>query len=187
MSGTQNITDSITPQPVEKGHRYFLIGFMGCGKSYWGKQLAERLKIPFIDLDEIIEEQAGKRINNIFKQEGEEYFRQIEKEYLYMLTDSHSSFVMATGGGTPCFFNNIDYMKKNGTTIWINCSVDCLFTRLVNDKDQRPLVKELDPDQLRSYIHRKFGDRKIFYQQANIVFNEDDITLDMLADRISQS
>ena len=77
--------------------KIFLIGFMGCGKTHWGKLLSEKLKIPFFDLDEKIEEHEGKQINAIFEKEGEEYFRLLEKDVLHLLTESHETFVMACG------------------------------------------------------------------------------------------
>jgi shikimate kinase len=91
---------------------------------------------------------------------------------------------MATGGGTACYYNNIDYMKKNGTVIWINCSIDCLYQRLSADQLERPLIRDLSGPQLKSYITKKFGDRKIYYQQASIIVNEDDIKIDELVHRI---
>jgi len=92
--------------------KIFLIGFMGCGKTYWGQKLSRKLQLPFFDLDAQIEEKEEKSIDAIFNQEGEEYFRLVEKDVLYLLTESHESFVMAAGGGTPCFYNNIAYMQK---------------------------------------------------------------------------
>lgn len=153
---------------------------MGCGKTHWGRELSHKLQIPFFDLDHVIEEKEGKDISTIFAETGEEYFRMLEKDVLYLLTESHESFVMACGGGTPCFFNNIDYMKKNGMAIWINCSVECLHNRLVKEKDKRPLIANISDLDLKSYIIKKYSDRKIFYQQANVILNEDDVTLDKL-------
>ncbi|WP_121357086.1 shikimate kinase [Flavisolibacter nicotianae] len=160
--------------------RIYLIGFMGCGKTHWGREMSRKLQVPFFDLDSVIEEKEGKAITAIFAEMGEEYFRMLEKDVLYMLTESHENFVMATGGGTPCFFNNIDYMKSRGTTIWINSSVDTLHNRLVKEKAQRPLVASISDADLRSFIIRKYSDRKIFYQQANVILNEDDLTLGKL-------
>lgn len=164
--------------------KIFLIGFMGCGKTHWGKEISMKLKIPFFDLDAKIEESEGKKIQEIFDEKGEEYFRHLEKEVLYLLSESHETFVMATGGGTPCFFNNVDYLKKHGTVIWINCSVDCLYKRLLLEKDKRPLISKIPAQQLRSYIVKKFSNRKIFYQQANIILNEDDINIDQVLNKI---
>lgn len=160
---------------------------MGCGKTHWGRQLGRKLQIPFFDLDEKIVEQEGKPVADIFEQEGEEHFRMLEKEMLYLLTESHETFVMATGGGTPCFFNNIDYMKQKGTVVWLNCPVDCLYGRLVKEKEQRPLLRDVPDADLKSYIVRKFSNRKIFYQQAGVIIQEDSLTLDKLVSLIFHS
>ena len=164
--------------------KIYLIGFMGSGKTHWGKQLSQKLNIPFFDLDEEIVAEEGKSITEIFAAHGEEYFRQKEKDVLYTVTEKHHSFVMATGGGTPCFYNNIEYMNRKGTSVWFNCSVECLFVRLVKEKDKRPLIRNLSDEDLRHFIIKKFGDRKIFYRQASVVINEDDITLDHIVDTI---
>lgn len=156
---------------------------MGCGKTHWGKQLSEKLQMPFFDLDNLIEEREGKSITDIFAEMGEEYFRMLEKDVLYMITESHPTFVMACGGGAPCFFNNIDYMKSRGTTVWINCSTDCLYTRLVNEKEKRPLIRSLPNDELKSFIIKKYSDRKIFYQQAHVILAEDDVNLESLIEK----
>ena len=164
--------------------KIFLIGFMGSGKTHWGNLLSQKLQIPFFDLDAVIEEKEEKEITSIFAETGEEYFRMLEKDVLFLLTESHESFVMATGGGTPCFFNNIDYMKSRGTTVWINCSVECLHNRLVKEKEKRPLISNIPDEELNSFIIKKFSDRKIFYQQAQVVMNDEDATLDSLIERI---
>jgi shikimate kinase len=164
--------------------KIFLIGFMGCGKTHWGKILSDKLHFPFFDLDEKIVEHKGKSIGEIFKTEGEEQFRLLEKDVLHLLTESHESFVMATGGGTPCFFNNIDYLKKQGTVVWINCSTDCLYNRLIKEKAQRPLIKNIRNEELKSYIIRKYSSRKIFYQQATVILPEEVITIENLVNKI---
>lgn len=167
--------------------KIFLIGFMGCGKTHWGRQLGQKLQIPFFDLDEKIVEQEGRSVSQIFEEEGEEYFRMLEKEILYMLTDGHETFVMATGGGTPCFYNNIDYLKQKGTVVWLNCPVECLYQRLIKEKEQRPLLRRIPDAELKSYIVRKFSNRKIFYQQAGVIIQEDILTLDKLVSLIFHS
>ena len=172
------------PQFSKASLKVFLIGFMGCGKTHWGRQLAEAMGVPFFDLDEKLAEKEGKAITQIFADEGEEYFRLLEKDALHLLTESHETFIMACGGGTPCFYNNIDYMNAQGTTVWINCSVECLHKRLVKERSTRPLIKELSDNDLRSYIIKKFGDRKIFYQQAGLIIQEEEMSLQDLMDRI---
>jgi shikimate kinase len=160
--------------------KIFLIGFMGCGKTYWGQELSRKLGVPFFDLDHKIEEREEKSITAIFAEQGEEAFRLLERDALYLLTESHDSFVMATGGGTPCFYNNIGYMKKSGTAVWLNCSVECLYSRLISERDSRPLVRNLTDDQLRGYIIKKLADRKIFYEQAHAIISDDHLKLDQL-------
>ena len=166
--------------------KIFLIGFMGCGKTHWGKKLSNRLEVPFFDLDKAIEEKEEQSITALFEEKGEEYFRLLEKEVLYLLVESHDSFVMACGGGTPCFYNNIDYMNKQGTTVWINCSSECLFDRLHQEKEKRPLIKDLDEEQLKTFIQKKIGDRRIFYQQADVIITEDEVSLEKIMERVSQ-
>jgi shikimate kinase len=107
----------------------------------------------------------------------------LERDVLHMLTESHETFVMACGGGAPCFFNNIDYMKKRGTTVWINCTTDALFNRLSKEKVTRPLIADIPDDDLRAYIIKKYADRKIFYQQASVILNEESLTLDVLIEK----
>jgi shikimate kinase len=164
--------------------KIFFIGFMGSGKTHWGKQVSEKLRIPFFDLDEQITAHEEKSIVEIFSENGEEYFRLLEKDILHILTESHENFVMACGGGTPCFYNNIDYMNQSGTTIWINTSIDALFQRLLKEKEIRPLIKNLTNDQLRGFIIKKFSDRKIFYEQADIITDEDPVRLENLVEKI---
>ena len=164
--------------------KIFLIGFMGSGKTYWGRQLSQKLNLPFFDLDELVVNAENKTINEIFVQQGEEYFRVKEKEILNNITESHTTFVMSCGGGAPCYFNNIEYMNQVGTTVWLNTSVDTLFKRLLNEKEQRPLLKDLSDDQLKMYIKKKFSDRKIYYEQADVIVEEENITLDQFIERV---
>ncbi len=164
--------------------KIFLIGFMGSGKSHWGRLLSEKLGMRFFDLDEQIIEQAGKSIVEVFATEGEEQFRLIEKDVLHIITESHDSFVMACGGGAPCYFNNIEFMNKAGTTVWIHTPLDVLFQRLLKEKDKRPLIKEFSDDQLQSYINKKFADRRIYYQQAKVSVDEEPIQIERLIDNI---
>jgi shikimate kinase len=164
--------------------KIFLIGFMGSGKTYRGRQLSEKLSIPFFDLDEQIVSHEGKSINEIFEAKGEEYFRMVEKDLLHLITESHDSLVMACGGGAPCYFNNIEYMNRSGTTVWLNTPLDILASRLLNAKDHRPLLKDLTEDQLKSYIIKKFAGRKIYYEQADITLDEGPLKLDELIEKI---
>lgn len=154
--------------------RIFLIGFMGSGKTHWGKQLAERLQLSFYDLDEVIVQSEQMNIPEIFAAKGEEYFRNREKEMLEKLVDENPSMVVSCGGGTPCFFNNIEFMKKYGTVVWLNTAVDVLLQRLMKERNERPLLKDISDEDLRHYILRKLNERRIYYEQADVVIDRED-------------
>ncbi len=164
--------------------KIFLIGFMGSGKTHWGRLLSEKLGIPFFDLDEEIVGQAGKPITEIFATAGEEQFRVMESDILHQLSESNDRFIMACGGGTPCYFNNIEFMNQAGTSVWINTPVETLFSRLVNQKSKRPLIRDLSDDQLRGFISKKFSDRRMYYEQAELVVDEEPVELDKLIETI---
>ncbi|HEX6192572.1 MAG TPA: shikimate kinase [Chitinophagaceae bacterium] len=164
--------------------KIFLIGFMGSGKTYWGQLLSQKINLPFFDLDEQVITHEGKPINEIFADKGEEYFRLVEKDTLHIITESHDSFVMACGGGSPCYFNNVDYMNRSGTTVWINTPMDVLFKRLTAEKEARPLIRKLSDDQLKGFITKKFADRKIYYEQADVKMDEEPLQLDKLIEKI---
>ncbi len=164
--------------------RIFLIGFMGSGKSHWGKLLSERLKLPYYDLDALIVASAGKPITNIFEEEGEEYFRLLEKDLLEDVIRENPALVLSCGGGTPCFFNNIELMKKEGTVVWLNTETNTLLGRLQNEKAKRPLIRAISDDDLRSFILKKINDRRIYYEQADVHIEEDKVNLDELIQQI---
>jgi shikimate kinase len=91
---------------------------------------------------------------------------------------------MSAGGGTPCYFNNIEFMNSRGTTVWINTPVDLLTQRLVKEKDQRPLIKEFDEEQLKNFILKKYAGRKIYYEMAKIVVGEEDKTVEKIIEKV---
>lgn len=144
----------------------FLIGFMGSGKSHWGRLLASALHRPFIDLDALIEEKAGKSIAAIFAETGEAGFRELERNQLHEL-DNIPPAVVATGGGTPCFFDNMARMKKTGTTIYLKVRPEILVERLKKEKTQRPLLKDTDDAGLSEFIHKRLTEREPWYSQAD--------------------
>jgi shikimate kinase len=157
---------------------------MGSGKTFWAKQLSRKLNIPFFDLDEQIVNSENKSINDIFAAKGEEYFRLVEKDTLHIITESRDSMIMACGGGTPCYFNNIEYMNQAGTTVWLDTPLNVLFERLLREKTQRPLLKDLSDEQVKAFIIKKFADRKIYYEQADIIIAEQPVKLDELIEKI---
>lgn len=153
---------------------------MGSGKTHWGRQLAEKLHLSFFDLDTVITDREKKSISEIFSEKGEEHFRYLEKEVLEELVNGLDEFIISTGGGTPCFFNNIEFMKKNGRVIWLNTSVEILNQRLVRERTSRPLIRNIGEAELRAYIIRKLGERKMYYEQADVMVNEESIMLQPL-------
>jgi shikimate kinase len=160
--------------------KIFLIGFMGSGKTHWGRRLGAKLNLPFYDLDTVITGQESKSVAEIFAEKGEEYFRYQEKETLERISAEQESFILSCGGGTPCFFNNIEFMKKNGKVIWLNTSIDMLTERLRKERMSRPLISDVDDEDLRRHIIRKLSERRMYYQQADVTVGEENTNLDEL-------
>lgn len=139
---------------------------MGSGKTRWGRALAQNLGCPFIDLDAEIQEKERKSIPEIFAESGESGFRELEQKYLRDLADFPPSIV-ATGGGTPCFFGNMDWMKKNGTTVYLKTPPEILLERLKNARAQRPLLSNVGKGELRAFIQNRLQEREPVYLQAD--------------------
>lgn len=151
--------------------RIFLIGFMGSGKSYVGRRLAALLSMPFLDLDEEVERGAEARVRDIFEQKGEAWFRQRERQALHQML-SYPSAVIACGGGTPCFFDNLEWMKANGLTAYLKVPAGILADRLQHQQAQRPLLKGMDASALFAFIEKKLAERGPFYDRASIVYHQ---------------
>jgi shikimate kinase len=151
-----------------KNHIVYIIGFMGSGKSTAGRKLSSVLGWSFIDLDKKIEEHTGKTISEIFSQQGEEYFRSIEANVLKNLK-SHSNTVVSTGGGAPCYNDNMDYMLETGLTIYLKLTPGQLKSRLSGSKGERPLIKDLDEESLLGFINEKLDYREKWYNRAEII------------------
>jgi shikimate kinase len=138
---------------------------MGSGKSYWSKIIAKKLNLTAFDLDTVIETLAGKTIAEIFEQNGESFFRENETEALQSFMHKETC-VIATGGGTPCFNNNMQWMNDHGTTIWLDEPIDILVKRLLPEKAHRPLIKNLNDDELENFLTTKLQERTPFYNQS---------------------
>jgi shikimate kinase len=153
--------------------RIFLTGFPGSGKTYLGKLWAEDNGLFFYDLDTLIEEEERMRIDKIFAEYGEDYFREKEAAVLRN-TDRFDNCIIACGGGTPCFFDNAAWMKKNGILVFLNETSENLFHHLVNDKKDRPLVPKTAVE-LQQYIKEKPADRLTFYRESHITINPENL------------
>ena len=159
--------------------KIFLIGFMGCGKSTMGKKLAAKLGYEFIDLDHQIEHSIGTSIAGYFSAYGEAAFRKLESEVLKTF-DYPVNAVIATGGGTPCFFDNMDWMNANGLSIYIEMPAAALAKRLESGKEKRPLLKDLNELEMIGFIEKKLGEREVFYKRALLTINGVNLTADAM-------
>lgn len=148
--------------------KIFLIGFMGSGKTTLGKKLANILKYQFIDLDSCIEENEARTISQIFQEDGEDYFRNLERVYLHRLIEKED-VVISTGGGTPCFFDNMDKMNEYGKTIYINIHPKKLLPRLLSASNTRPLLSGIDEKGMLDYVFKTIRSREKYYYKAKIV------------------
>ncbi|MBS1731032.1 MAG: shikimate kinase [Bacteroidetes bacterium] len=145
----------------------FLIGMPGSGKTFWGKKIAQFLGKDFFDLDEEIEKDTQETIIQIFQSKGEEFFRKKEREVLNKF-ENKKNIVLATGGGTPCFLNNMDWLDKQGITIWIKVPPEILAYRLLEETAQRPLFKDIPHSQLLPVLQQQMKDRMTYYSKAQL-------------------
>lgn len=152
-----------------------LLGYMGAGKSFFGKELANITQRKFIDLDEHIEKSENTSIEILFKTKGELYFRKKEHQYLIEILNCDEEIVLSLGGGTPCYFNNMDlFQKEDVISVYIKASVETLFQRLKAQKSKRPLIAGIEDNDLKEFIAKHLFDRSYFYNQANIKINVDE-------------
>ncbi|SMC78882.1 shikimate kinase [Pedobacter africanus] len=166
--------------------RIFLIGFMGSGKSTMGKKLATKLGYDFIDLDHEIEKQIGTSISDYFGSHGEAAFRELESQSLKNFAYPQNA-VVATGGGTPCFFDNMDWMNASGTSMYIEMPPAALAKRLEGGKEKRPLLRDLDEAGMIAFIESKLSERESFYKRATIIINGINLNADAMRAAILNS
>lgn len=152
---------------------------MGCGKTYWGRRLAEAKGYAFADLDTMIEAGEGKTIAAIFAEDGESGFREKERYYLHRTIDFKSPAIVSTGGGAPCFFDNMDWMNQHGNTIFLDMPVSVLAERLWKGREKRPLLAGLVKQEYEAFISVRLNTRLTFYLQAKhtVKWQEEEDTL----------
>jgi len=153
---------------------------MGSGKTTLAKKLAKKLKCSFYDLDHEIEATENLTITQIFEQKGEAYFRELEANFLKTILAKETSFVMSVGGGTPCFYNNMELINDSGTSIYLKYNAGILTSRLINAKVKRPLIKNLNEEELKTFITNKLSERKVFYKQCNYTLEGNNLKVEDL-------
>ena len=151
-------------------NRIIIIGYMGAGKTTVGKALSKELGIPFYDLDWYIESRMRKTVAQLFAERGEENFRQIEYNMLHEVAE-FEDVIISCGGGTPCFFDNIDYMNEQGETIYLKATPEGLYGHLKMGKTVRPLLLGKTEDELLSYIGQQLSVRENYYNKAKHVLD----------------
>ena len=157
---------------------------MGSGKSTQGKKLASLLRMRFVDLDSYIQKQEDKLIQSIFDDEGELHFRNLETKYLKELIEDKNDKVFSLGGGSVCFNNNIELIKKNGILIYIEMPTAALAERLNKSRKSRPLIKNLAAAELLSYVETKLAEREKYYLESHLKINGIDLKSEKLKELI---
>ena len=150
--------------------RIILIGYMGSGKTTVGKVLSRELKLPFYDLDWYIENRMHKSIHQIFNEKGEEGFRKIERNMLHEVAE-FENVIISCGGGTPCFFDNIDYINQQGESIYLKCRPDILSAHLRMGKTIRPLLLNKTHEEVELFISEQLAQRENFYGKARHIID----------------
>jgi shikimate kinase len=168
---------------MDTGTRIYIIGFMGSGKSTVGKKLAAILRWQFLDLDTQIELKAGQSIKDIFSSFGENHFREIEEETLLNL-ETKDNTVVSTGGGTPCYGSNMEFMIKTGLVVYIKMTPGQLKTRLEGSAGDRPLIENISKDELLGYISDKVSEREKYYLKASLIVDCMDLDINSLSNLI---
>ncbi|PCI35225.1 MAG: shikimate kinase [Flavobacteriaceae bacterium] len=161
-----------------------LLGYMGCGKSTIGKQLASQLRLRFMDLDDYIEDKEQESIKNIFENKGEIYFRKIEASYLIDLLNDNLYDIISVGGGTPCFGENLEIININSTSVYLKASIPTLYERLKTEQNTRPLIKTIGLEKLEEFIGKHLFERGFFYNRAQKTMTVDNKSIEEIVTEI---
>lgn len=152
----------------------FLVGYMGVGKTTIGKLLSKELGVKFIDLDKYIEGRYCKTIQDIFAEKGENKFRVIERDILREVA-AFQNVLISTGGGTPCFYDNMDVMNQQGITVYVKASVEQLVSRLLASKNVRPIIQDKSSKELYSFVAAHLAEREEFYSSARLTYQTEQL------------
>jgi len=145
----------------------FLIGFMGSGKTYWGRKWASVSGYEFIDLDELIEQQEKMTVEKLFDKKGEAYFRKVEQDLLKSI-EPGARLIVSCGGGTPCFGDNIQWMNEHGYTVYLHANPARLLENIKEEIEKRPMFRKVNNGEIIFFIDQKLKERAVYYQQAKL-------------------
>ena len=158
----------------------FLLGYMGAGKTVIGRSLSKKLGFKFYDLDNYIEQIEGKKVSDIFNEKNEVYFRKIENKYLQELSLKKEKKIISTGGGTPCFKNNLEIIQtsSNSISVYLKANIETLVKRLLHSIERRPIISHLKKeDDLKEFITKHLFERSFYYEKSDVKIKTDDIEL----------
>ena len=162
-----------------------LLGYMASGKSVVGRILAKNMGLQFIDLDAYIEQKENKSISEIFKQNGEIYFRIKESEYLMELLDLAAPTIISLGGGTPCYGDNLKLIEEHSRSVYLKASISTIFNRLQHETNQRPLVAAIGTENLQEYIAKHLFERNPYYEKATYTIPVNDKKIEAIVEEVS--
>jgi shikimate kinase len=154
--------------------RYYVVGFMGSGKSYLSKLWAAKHNLSFYDLDELIEKKENNTIKNIFEEKGEQYFRAAESKVLQE-TIALQNTIIACGGGTACYNDNMQWMNHNGTTIFLDAPIQYLYNNIIKEKDKRPILANIPEAEVETFMQNKLDERLHYYASSAIILQHEDL------------
>jgi len=160
------------------------MGYMGSGKTLVSKELNILNNFKIFDLDTEISKQNNRSITEIFKEKGEIFFRKTEKEVLEKILSSEKNIILSLGGGTPCYYNNIDSINEKTISVFLKTNVKTLAQRLSSEKDKRPLIQNISNEDLPEFIAKHLFERNPFYNQAKITINTDNLSAREIAEEI---
>jgi len=159
--------------------KLFLIGFMGSGKTHWGRIWASKSNLAFFDLDRKIEKAFRMKIADIFDKKGEEKFRELERYHLRKF-EHKENYLLACGGGTPCFSDNMEWMKQQGKVLYLKADPPLILQHVLNETEERPLLKKINPSELLFFIQQKLIEREPYYSKADVILNVKELHDDSL-------
>jgi shikimate kinase len=160
------------------------MGYMGSGKTLVSKELSNLNNFKIFDLDTEISKQNNRSITEIFKEKGEIFFRKTEKEVLEKILSTEKNIILSLGGGTPCYYNNIDSINEKTISVFLKTNVKTLAQRLSSEKDKRPLIQNISNEDLPEFIVKHLFERNPFYNQAKITINTDNLSAREIAEEI---